>query len=98
MNEKFVEHDIKYGKVLEYKCNLKEVTWQVVPVECKDQCNTNWLMLLETSKLFDPFCLTLPINIRGKLLMKSLRENKREWDEKIESGEVLTEWERLKMT
>ena len=49
------------------------------------QAVTKREVLSETSKVFDPLSLCLPVTVRGRILMKDLWEEKLSWDEKIPS-------------
>src|ERR1044072_1228114 len=89
-----VEHESVYEKVLGYEYKLEDDTLHVSEVNYGN-ATTKRQVLSETSKLFDPLGFTLPLSIRGKLLMKAIWSANKEWDEEL-SGEMISEWEKLK--
>ena len=66
-----VEHESVFEKVLGYEYKLEDDALHVSEVNYGSAI-TNRQVLSETSKLFDPLGFTLPLSIRGKLLMKSI--------------------------
>ncbi|KAL7630818.1 UNVERIFIED_CONTAM: hypothetical protein RMT77_018969 [Armadillidium vulgare] len=89
-----VEHESVYEKVLGYEYKLEDDTLHVSEVNYGN-ATTKRQVLSETSKLFDPLGFTLPLSIRGKLLMKAIWSENKEWDEEL-PGEMISEWEKLK--
>ena len=52
-------------------------------------------ILSATSQVFDPLGLTLPVLVRGKLLLKRLWQEKHEWDTPL-NIETMNEWNKIK--
>ncbi|XP_076039460.1 uncharacterized protein LOC143024532 [Oratosquilla oratoria] len=69
---KLVEHSNETEKILGYRFNPNMDEMQLAPVEFHS-VSTKRQLLSETSSLFDPLGLVLPISIKGKLLMRKVQ-------------------------
>ena len=81
----FVEHGAKTEKVLGYIYSPKKDSISINVDKINPQAATKREVLSETSKVFDPLPLCLPVTIRGHLLMRDLWVEKLTWDEEIPS-------------
>ena len=81
----FVEHGAKTEKVLGYIYSPKKDSISINVDKINPQAATKREVLSETSKVFDPLSLCLPVTIRGHLLMRDLWVEKLTWDEEIPS-------------
>ena len=64
-----VEHDCPDEKVLGYRYNIKKDSLSLVPFSL-DEANTKRQVLSQISKVYDPLNFTLPVTIRGRLLIR----------------------------
>ena len=81
----FVEHGAKTEKVLGYIYSPKKDSISINVDKINPQVVTKREVLSETSKVFDPLSLCLPVTIRGCILMRDLWVEKLTWDEEIPS-------------
>lgn len=91
---RLVEHDCEEEKVLGYRFNTSKDTIHIAKVDYNASANSKRIILSETSKVFDPLGLALPLTIRGRLLVRTLWERKYEWDEQL-PPDAIDEWEKL---
>ena len=93
-DNRYVEHQSDYEKMLGYNYSTSSDTLHLSKTCLDVNANTKRKILSETSKLFDPLGLYLPVTIRSKTLIRKLWANKRQWDEKL-SEEELAPWKSL---
>lgn len=90
------KHSAPKEKTLGYLYSIKDDTMSLGEFELDDsQHLTKRQLLSNISKVFDPLCLTLPVTIKGRLLMKQVWQEGTDWDEEV-SPEVQAQWEKLK--
>jgi len=94
-DSKLVNHSSEFEKVLGYKYHCTNDSLHISEVELPNVTPTKRLILSQTSKIYDPLSLALPVTVGGKLIVKSLWEAKYDWDDEI-SPELAKEWEKLK--
>ena len=93
-DDRLVEHSDSLEKILGYRFNTVNDTISLAKVDFDSSANSKRLILSETSRQFDPLGLALPVTIRGKLLIRSIWEQKFGWDDVLPS-EVINEWQKL---
>ena len=94
-DEKYVEHDNPLEKILAlYHYSTANDTMQLSITQIKQDACTKRSILAESSKIFDPLGLCLPVTVRSKMLMRELWSQNLSWDEPIHSKEILT-WSSL---
>ena len=81
----FVEHGCELEKVLGYKYSTLNDTIQFSDAHTDFDVKTKRGILSQTSKMFDPLSLCLPVTVRGKVLLRDLWSQKVGWDEEINS-------------
>ena len=67
-DKRLVEHTSPEDKVLGYRYNINCDTLSVAPCEINPEADTKRKVLSQTSKVFDPLNLVLPVTIRGRIL------------------------------
>ena len=91
---RLAEHGCNEERVLGYRYNTMNDTVSLANFELDINANTKRTILAQTSKIFDPLSLFLPVTIRGRLLMRSLWKLKVDWDE-IVPPEMIKTWQSL---
>ena len=79
----FVTHENEYEKVLGYKYVVNRDVLQVSQCDLDPTVNTKRGILSQVSKLFDPLGLTLPVTIKGKLIVRDLWLQNLDWDDSV---------------
>ena len=79
----FVQHGCELEKVLGYKYSTSKDTLQLSDVLIDPLAKTKRSVLSQTSKVFDPLSLCLPVTVRGKMLLRDLWSQKKDWDSEI---------------
>ena len=72
---KLVEHECTEEKVLGYRYNVNSDTLSLAPCSVEAAADTKRKVLSQISKVFDPLNFTLPVTIRGRVLILSLSAN-----------------------
>ena len=90
----FVEHGCKLEKVLGYKYSTLNDTIQLSDSHVDFDVKTKRGILSQTSKVFDPLSLCLPVTNRGKVLLRDLWSQKVDWDDEINSDSI-AKWSAL---
>ena len=80
---KLVEHDCEEDKVLGYRYNINKDTLSLAPCSVEETADTKRKVLSQISKVFDPLNFTLPVTIRGRILMRKVWKLELEWDQKV---------------
>ena len=93
-DKNLVEHSCEEEKVLGYKYNIKNDTLKVASCKIESTADTKRKVLSQTSKIFDPLGLVLPVTIRGKVLMRKIWKSEVDWDSKL-SKELCDEMKSL---
>ena len=88
------EHGSSSERVLGYLYNVDEDTMQLADYCVSIEANTKRKILAETSKIFDPLSLFLPVAIRGRLLMRDLWQAKLNWDDLVPEN-IVSKWKVL---
>ena len=79
---RLVEHQSAEEKVLGYKYNVNKDTLSLNPVTLNFEADTKRKILSQTSSVFDPLNLTLPVMVRGRILMRKIWQKGVSWDKK----------------
>ena len=79
----FVEHDGSEEKLLVYKYNIIRDSLKLNPRLSETESNTKRQILAQTSTVFDPLSLCLPVTIKGRLLLCDLWKHKLGLDDAI---------------
>ena len=87
----FVTHENEYEKVLGYKYVVNRDVLQISQCDLDPAVNTKSGILSQVSKLFDPLGLTLPVTIKGKLIVRDLWLQKLDWDDPVPES-TLVHW------
>ena len=82
-DDRLVEHNCEEEKVLGYKYNINLDTLKIASCKIDPEANTKRTILSQTSKIFDPLNLVLPVTIRGRILMRRIWKLEVGWDEKL---------------
>ena len=77
-----VEHNCPDEKVLGYRYNIKKDSLNLAPF-LLDEANTKRQVLSQISKVYDPLNFTLPVTIRGRVLMRRVWKLNINWDQKV---------------
>lgn len=93
-DERTADHGLSEEKVLGYMYNSTEDTMKVANFKLEAKADTKRKVLAQTSKIFDPLGMFLPITVRGKLLMRDLWKSDVQWDEKL-PDDVSIRWSKL---
>ena len=87
---KLVKHKCTEEKVLGYRYNVNSDTLSLAPCNVEAAADTKRKVLPQISKVFDPLNFTLPVTIRGRVLMRKVWKLEVEWDQKVPK-EITTE-------
>ena len=95
-DNKYIEHDNSYDKVLGYRYNSDTDIIKLSKVKLNSIAKSKRAVLSQTAQIFDPLLFCAPLTVRGKTLVSSLwSEAKIEnhWDEEIsmEAQKIWTE-------
>ena len=82
-DNKYIEHESPYEKLLGYKYSTKTDVFKLSGTVFDRDAKTKRGILCQTSKLFDPFGLNLPVTVRSKILMRELWSQNLSWDENV---------------
>ena len=82
-DDRLVEHTCDDEKVLGYRFNVNNDTLKLAHCNLDSEANTKRKILSQTSKLFDPLNLVLPVTIRGKILMRKIWKLDVGWDDEL---------------
>ena len=93
-NNHYVEHDSPVEKVLGYNYSTQDDFLQLSQLNIKSECCSKRTILSESSKIFDPLGLVLPVTVQSKLLMREIWLKKFTWDENLDS-DILHCWKSL---
>ena len=93
-DQNFVDHGCELEKVLGYKYSTLNDTIQISNPHIDHNVKTKRGILSQTSKVFDPLSLCLPVTVRGKVILRELWSQKVDWDEEI-SSDSLSKWSAL---
>ena len=77
-----VEHNCPDEKVLGYRYNIKKDSLSLALFSL-DEANTKHQVLSQISKVYDPLNFTLPVTIRGRVLMRKVWKLNINWDQKV---------------
>ena len=80
---RLVEHGCTEEKVLGYRYNVDKDSLSLAPCVVEAEADTKRKILSHISKLFDPLGLTLPMSIKGRILMRKIWKLGLEWDQKV---------------
>ena len=69
---RLVEHKCIEEKVLGYRYNVNSGTLSLAPCSVEAAADTKRKVLSQISKVFDPLNFTLPVSIRGRVLMRKV--------------------------
>ena len=79
-----VTHGEPIEKLLGYNYDKRKDVLQLSDFELRDSDSlTKREVLGQTSKVFDPLSLMVPVTIRGRILMKSIWKEKIDWDDLV---------------
>ena len=78
-DKKYIEHEKLLGYTYSTKTNVFKMSGTVFDKDAK----TKRGILCQTSKLFDPLSLYLPVTVRSKILMRELWSQNLSWDENV---------------
>ena len=73
-DDRLVEDKCQEDKVLGYRYNVDKDSLSLAPCKIDSEANTKREILSQTSKVFDPLNLALPVTIRGRILMRNCVE------------------------
>ena len=71
-DNRIVEHGCKFENVLGYKYNPNRDTLHISNKEVLQEANIKRKILAQSSKVFDPLSLCLPVTVRSKILIRRL--------------------------
>ena len=71
-DNKYIEHKNPYEKLLGYKYSTKTDVFKLSGTVFDKDAKTKRGILCQTSKLFEPLGLYLPLTVRSKILMREL--------------------------
>ena len=80
---RLVEHQCDEDKILGYRYNVSNDTISLTPCTLSLEADTKRKILSQISKVFDPLNLTLPVTVRGRILMRKIWKLGIGWDEKV---------------
>ena len=87
-------HDKEWEKVLGYRYHPLSEKLHVAPVQWDPGASTKRRILSETSKLFDPLSLCLPVTVRSRVLLRTMWRKQFGWDDPL-PPEILSSWREL---
>ena len=96
-DNKYIEHDNRYDKVLGYRYDSDKDIIKLSKVKLNPQAKSKRAVLSQTSKIFDPLSFCAPVTVRGKTLVSGLwaqAKGEDHWDEEI-SVEAQKNWSDL---
>ena len=82
-DKKLVEHMCEEDKVLGYKYNVNNDTLSISSCTVQAVADTKSKVLSQIFKVYDPLNLTLPVTIRGRVLMRKVWKLKVDWDQQV---------------
>ena len=82
-DNRLIEHTCEEDKILGYRYNIEKDVLKLAPCSVDPEANTKRKILSQTSKVFDPLNLVLPVTIRGRLLMRKIWKLDVGWDDKL---------------
>ena len=82
-DNKYIEHESPYEKLLGYKYSTKTDVFKLSGTVFDKDAKTKRGISCQTSKLFDPLGLYLPVTVRSKILMRELWSQNLSWDENV---------------
>ena len=82
-DDRLVEHKCKEDKVLGYRYNVDKDSLSLASCNIDSGANTKRKILSQTSKVFDPLNLALPVTIRGRILMRKVWKLDVGWDSQL---------------
>ena len=80
---RLADHGCDEERVLGYRYNTVSDSISLANFELNATANTKRKILAQTSKVFDPLSLFLPVTISGRILMRSLWMLKLGWDDNV---------------
>ena len=80
---RLVEHSNEQERVLGYKYNVSKDTLSIAHCNLTPLANTKRKVLSQTSKIFDPLNLALPVTIRGRTIMRKIWKLDVGWDDEL---------------
>ena len=90
-----VEHNCPDEKVLGYRYNIKRDSLSLAPFSL-DEANTKRQVLSQILEVYDHLNFTLPVTIRGRVLMRKVWKLNMSWDQKV-SKEISDEMKVIKI-
>ena len=88
-------HGGDHEKVLGYRFYSDKDKYSLAELEfCPEAPASKRTVLSNIARIFDPLGLTLPILVRGKILLSNIWKAKLDWDEPL--GVFNTEWHKIK--
>ena len=87
-------HDKEWEKVLGYRYHPLSEKLHLAPVQCDPSASTKRRILSETSKLFDPLSLCLPVTVRSRVLLRTMWRKQFGWDDPL-PPEIMSSWREL---
>ena len=82
-DNRLVEHTCEEDKVLGYRYNINDDTLKVAPCKIDSESNTKRTILSQTSKIFDPLGLVIPVTVRGRILIRKIWKLDVDWDDEL---------------
>ena len=80
---RIVEHECSQEKVLGYRYNVNNDSLSLAPCNINVKADTKRQVLSQVNKVFDPLNFSLPVSIRGKILMRKIWKLGLGWDDKV---------------
>ena len=93
-DNKYIEHKSPYEKLLGYKYSTKTDVFKLSGTVFDKDAKTKRGILCQSTKLFDPHGLYLPVTVRSKILMRELWSQNHSWDENV-MGKHMNLWSQL---
>ena len=88
------QHGCSFERVLGYLYNFESDTLKLSEFDLIESSRTKREILSQISKVFDPLGFTLPITIKGRVLMREIWALKTEWDENV-NDYIFNKWLKL---
>ena len=82
-DNKYIENESPYEKLLGYKYSTKTDVVKLSGTVFDKDTKKKRGILYQTSKLFDPSGLYLPVTVRSKILIRELWSQNLSWDENV---------------